>query len=149
MSYLPQRVGIVLTQVLGWGTVALFSIAAVVSIPSGNGIVGLLGCVAVAICPGAAFAFGARSAFEGDTFWYKVVLGLYGLLGVGFGAFGFASGEPALLLIYPFLLVPPIVLVSAGKPTTDGEINARKYVLIAGGAYAATAMAAWVIALLG
>ena len=65
MNYLPQRVGIKMTQILGWFTLVLFAVAAVIAIPSGNGIVGLLGCVAFAICPGAAFAFGARHAFEG------------------------------------------------------------------------------------
>lgn len=149
MTYLPQRIGMWMTRIVGWTTLVLFAISVVAAIPTGNGVVGLLGSAAAAFCPGAALAFGAKPAFEGDRFWWRTVLVLLGLLAVGFGVVGLTGGAAWLVVIYPLLLTPIVVLLATVKTTDTDELNVKKYAWVTAGLYGATAAAAWVIAVIG
>jgi hypothetical protein len=149
MSYLPQRIGMWSTRIVGWVVMTLFAISLVAAIPLGNGVVGLLGSAAAAFCPGAALAFGAKPAFEGDKFWWRTVMFLLGALAVGFGVVGLTDGSGWLILVYPVLLIPIIVLFGTVKPTDSSELNGKRYGLITVALYGATAAAAWLLAVIG
>ena len=149
MTYLPQRIAVLLSRVLGWFTMVFLLISAVAAIPNGSGPVAATGALALAYCPGAVLAFGSKSAFEGDRFWHRVLTIVYVALCVGFAALGFITGSGWLVLVFPFVVIPPVILLSTVRPGESGDFNARRYLLIGGVLFAIWFASAWLVELLG
>jgi hypothetical protein len=148
MNYLPQTIGMWFTRITGWTLVLLFGISIFAAIPLGNGIVGLLGSAAAAFCPGAALAFGAKRAFEGFRFWKNTVMILMSILALGFGVLGLSAGGLWLLIVYPIILTPIVVLFGTVKSTDSNEPKAKLYAVLTLALYLITVLVAWVLAVI-